>query len=80
MSSAISDEIWALIRAHPPLEGPQERRTRPGGGPTPGWRAELIRHADKVCERGAARGVAGADLAAVSSTMAALRPDELPAS
>lgn len=80
MSTAISDEIWALILAHPPLEGPEERRTRPGGEPTPGWRAELICHTDKVHERGAARRVAGADLAAVSSTIAALRPDELPAS
>lgn len=77
-ATTIGDETWAPILAHPPLEGPDERRTRPGSEPTPEWREELIRHADKVYERGAARDVAGADLAAVSATIAALPLSELP--
>lgn len=74
-TTAITDDTWAPIVANPPIEGPEERRTRPDGEPTLEWRESLVRHADKVHSR----GIAGADLAAVSATLASLRTDQLPA-
>jgi hypothetical protein len=76
--STITDATWAPLVANPPIEGPDERRTRPGEEASAEWREKVIRHADRVHESAKTRGVAGADLAAVSATMATKRADELP--
>jgi len=78
-ASLITDEIWAPLVANPPLEGPEERKTHPGEEPSTDWREKVSRHADRVHESGKTRGIAGADLAAVSATLATKRLDELPA-
>lgn len=77
--SAITEATWAPLVANPPIEGPEERQTRPGEEPSAEWREKVIRHADRVHESGKTRGVAGADLAAVSATLGTKRADELPA-
>lgn len=69
---------WAPLLANPPIEGPEERRTKPGEEPSAGWRETVIRHANRVQASGSERGVAGADLAAVSATLATKRAAELP--
>lgn len=75
--STITDETWAPLVANPPIQGPEERATRPGEEASAEWREKVVRHADRLQESGKTRGVVGADLAAVSATLATKRPDEL---
>lgn len=79
VESAITDETWAPLISHPPLEGAEERSTRPGGEPTAEWREQAIRHADKQYADASVRGIAGGDLAALSLTLAAVPLERLPA-
>src|SRR5690242_16169716 len=46
--TAISDDTWAPLVDHPPITGPEERRTRPGEEPSDEWRERVIKDADRV--------------------------------
>jgi hypothetical protein len=72
----LSAKTWQPLVKYPALV-PQDvdPRTRPGGDPDPDWRQAMHSHADKLDESGRP----GGDLAAVSATILALEPQDVPA-
>lgn len=74
--TALTPETWDPLRRNPAWskDSIAAPSTSPGSGPDPDWQKKLTAWGDKVIEGGRR----GSDLAAVSATIAALPPEEIP--